>query len=143
MKLVIVESPAKAKAIQKYLGNEYNVIACMGHIMDLAKGGKFGIGVDVNKNFKTYYTPSKDKLGIISDIINSAEKCDEILLVSDPDREGEAIAKHLKYILQTTGKPMFRAKFHEITKVGVHKGIKEKHDIDMNMAASQEARRVL
>lgn len=143
MKLIIVESPSKIKTIQKYVGDEYKVVASVGHIMDLAKGGKYGIGVDVNNNFKTSYVMNKDKLSIIDDLILDSSKSTEILLMTDPDREGERISYDLSQLLKSTGKPMFRAEFNEITHSGIEAGLRNKHDIDINMVRSQEARRIL
>jgi DNA topoisomerase-1 len=142
-KLIIVESPNKIKKIKEILGDEYKVEASMGHIMDLAKGGTKGIGIDVNNNFKPYYTILKDKLAVVDNIINAAANVDEILLCTDEDREGHRIAYDLSQILKSTGKPMFRAEFNEITKSGIEKGIKNKHEINMNMVRAQEARRIL
>ncbi len=142
-KLVIVESPAKGKTIQKYLGPDYIVEACFGHVVDLGKGGKYGIGVDVNNEFKPHYVIIEDKVKVLDNIINLAEKCSEVYIASDPDREGEAIAFHLKTRLESTGKPMKRVEFHEITKDGVSKGIKATRDINMELFHAQEARRVL
>jgi DNA topoisomerase I len=142
-KLIIVESPNKIKKIKEILGDEYKVEASMGHIMDLAKGGTKGIGIDVNNNFKPYYTILKDKLAVVDNIINAAANVDEILLCTDEDREGHRIAYDLSQVLKSTGKPMFRAEFNEITKSGIEKGIKNKHEINMNIVRAQEARRIL
>lgn len=142
-KLIIVESPNKIKKIKEILGDEYKVEASMGHIMDLAKGGTKGIGIDINNNFKPYYTILKDKLAVVDNIINAASNVDEILLCTDEDREGHRIAYDLSQVLKSTGKPMYRAEFNEITKLGIERGIKAKHAINMNMVYAQEARRIL
>lgn len=142
-KLVIVESPAKAATIQKYLGKDYVVEATMGHIVDLGKGGTNGIGIDVDKKFKPYYVIMKDKLSILDKIIQDTEKVDEIFIASDPDREGEAIAYHLQNRLETAGKPISRVEFKEITKKGITDGLKKKRSIDLNLFHAQEARRIL
>lgn len=143
MKLIIVESPSKAKKIQEYVGDDYVVLASFGHICDLAKGGKFGIGVDTNNNFKPHYLLMKDKIETLNNIINAADKSELILLAADPDREGEAIAYHLYKYLLSTNKPIKRIKFGEITKNTVLKSIKNMQDIDLNLVKSQEARRIL
>lgn len=143
MKLIIVESPSKATTIQKYLGDEYHVMASMGHICDLAKGGKYGIGINVNDDFKPYYVLMKDKISLLDEMIAAAEKSDEILLFSDGDREGESIASHIKKYLVSTGKPIKRGRFNEITKSAILKAIKNADDIDLNLVKAQEARRAL
>jgi DNA topoisomerase I len=141
--LIVVESPTKAATIQKYAGDDYIVVATMGHIVDLAKGGNKGIGVDVNNDFKPYYAILKDKIEILDNIIQQAEKSDEILLASDNDREGEGISYHLKNKLASTGKPIKRIGFNEITKSAIAKAIATPRDIDINLFHSQEARRIL
>jgi DNA topoisomerase-1 len=141
--LVIVESPNKIKKIKEYLGDNYVVVASVGHVKDLAKGGKHGIGIDIENNFRPHYVLLKDKIEVIDNIINASCECNEILLCTDADREGEKISADVADILKSTGKPIFRAVFNEITKYGIEKGIKEKHAIDANMVRAQEARRVL
>lgn len=141
--LIIVESPGKIKTIQKYLGDEYIVAASFGHIVDLAKGGKFGIGVDVIHNYKTYYTLLPDKLSKLDNIINIAIDCDKIIICSDPDLEGEAIAYALANKLEHLNKPIFRAQFNEITKEGVQQGLKNYGQLNKLKADAQETRRVL
>ena len=106
--LVIVESPGKVNKIQNILGENYVVTSCQGHITDLIKGGKFGLGIDVDDNFKTRYVILPDKISILNNIINLGKECDEILLASDLDREGEAIAWHLKERLAGLDKPIKR-----------------------------------
>ena len=141
--LVIVESPSKATKIQEYLGKNYVVLASKGHITDLAKGGKFGIGVDVDNNFKPHYMLMEDKIETLDALLAAAKKCDQIFVASDPDREGEAIAWHLAQRLADTGKPIKRMVFNEIKKAKLQKAVKEVRDIDINLFHSQEARRIL
>src|SRR5574340_40060 len=121
--LVIVESPAKAEKIQGYLGKDYVVLASKGHITDLAKGGKFGLGVDVDNNFKPRYILQEDKIETLDMLLKAAKKCDQILVASDPDREGEAIAWHLQERLKDTGLPIKRVVFGEIKKAVVLKAV--------------------
>src|SRR5271155_3176798 len=138
--LIIVESPAKAATIQKYIGDDYIVEATIGHMVDLGKGGTKGIGIDVNNDFKPYYVILKDKISLLDSIIRSAEKSDEILIATDPDREGEAMAFHLQNRLETTRKPISRVEFHEMTKAGIHAGIANRRSVNINLFRSQEAR---
>ena len=140
--LVIVESPAKAGKIQGFLGKDYTVMASVGHITDLAKGGRFGLGIDIENDFKPHYVLMEDKIAIVDDLLKAAKKVDHILIASDPDREGEAIAWHLAQRLEDTGKPIKRVVFNEIKKSVVQKAIKNARDIDINLFHSQEARRI-
>jgi DNA topoisomerase-1 len=141
--LVIVESPAKADKIQSYLGKNYVVMASKGHITDLAKGGKHGLGVDIENNFKPRYVLMEDKLDIMDALLAAAKKVDQIFVASDPDREGEAIAWHIAERLDGVGKPIKRMVFNEIKKEALLKAAKEVREIDMNLFHSQEARRIL
>lgn len=141
--LVIVESPNKAKKIKEYLPSEYTVLASFGHIQDLAKGGSFGIGIDVNNNFKPRYILSDDKVKVLDAIINEAKKSSKILLASDKDREGEYIALSLYERLIDIGVPIFRITFNEIKKAAIIKAIENAGDIDMNAANAQIGRRCL
>jgi DNA topoisomerase I len=141
--LIIVESPAKAKSIQKYAGDDYRVVASIGHICDLAKGGKMGIGIDIEKDFRPRYVIIEDQVKTVKMLAEEAHKADSILLCSDPDREGEAISAHLLSRLKDIGKPMKRITMHEITKKGVKEAIANPRDIDKELVASQEARRIL
>jgi DNA topoisomerase I len=141
--LVIVESPAKAHTIQSYLGKDYVVMASKGHITDLAKGGKHGLGVDVERDFKPRYVLMEDKVDTLNELMAAASKVDRILVASDPDREGEAIAWHLAQRLEDMGKPIKRMVFNKIKKETLLKALKEIRDIDMNLFHSQEARRIL
>lgn len=141
--LVIVESPAKAEKIQNYLGKDYIVLASKGHITDLAKGGRFGLGVDVENNFKPHYVLMEDKIDTLDTLLGAAKKVDQIFVASDPDREGEAIAWHLAQRLADVGKPIKRMVFNEIKKAKLQQAVKDVRDIDMNLFHSQEARRIL
>jgi DNA topoisomerase-1 len=141
--LVIVESPAKGKTIQKYLGTNYVVVPCFGHCVDLAKGGKFGIGVELNNNLKPIYHLMEEKKSAFDSIVNASEGCDKILIASDPDREGEAIGIHLRDRLQSTGLPIKRVMFHEITKTAILAEIANPREFDTKLFAAQQARRIL
>lgn len=141
--LVIVESPAKGHKIQEYLGKDYIVMASKGHITDLAKGGKLGLGVDIENDFKPRYVLSEDRFEIMDALLAAAKKVDRILVASDPDREGEAIAWHLADRLADTGKPIKRMVFNKIKKDAIQKALKEIRDIDIDLFHSQEARRIL
>lgn len=143
MKLIIVESPHKAHLIQGFLGDNYKVLASKGHITELAKGGKFGLGVDVNNKFKPRYILSNDKIDVLDELMDAAKECEEILIASDPDREGEAIAWHLKERLEDVGKPIRRVVFNKIKKPTVLSALKSPRDIDMDLVHAQEARRIL
>src|SRR3954462_4415112 len=139
MKLLIVESPAKAKTISKYLDGKYIVKASVGHIRDLPKSNKKAI--DIEAGFVPHYEISKGKQQVVDEIRELAAKADEVLLATDPDREGEAIAWHIK---EATGlKKPKRVVFHEITKDAVQEAILHPRDIDDNLKQAQEARRVL
>jgi len=142
--LLVVESPAKAKTIKKYLGKNFTVKASVGHVMDLPTDK---LGVDVEKNFKPSYVVMKGKKTVLADIAKEAEKADEIFLAPDPDREGEAIAKHIAdHILgklKKNKKPIYRILVHEITSKGVKEALEHPHEIDTNMFNSQQARRIL
>ena len=139
MKLLIVESPSKAKTIEKYLGGEYTVRASIGHIRDLPKSNKKA--VDIENGFTPTYEISKGKEKVISEIKSLSKKADEIILATDPDREGEAISWHLK---EACGlKDSKRVVFYEITKEAIIEALKHPREIDINLKEAQEARRVL
>ncbi len=138
-KLLIVESPAKAKTIEKYLDNEYVVMASVGHIRDLPKSNKKAI--DIEKGFVPYYEISKGKEKVVNDLKAAAKRATEVLLATDPDREGEAIAWHIKEAVGL--KNPKRVVFYEITKDAVKEAIKNPRDIDDDLKQAQEARRVL
>lgn len=138
--LVIVESPAKAKTIQKYLGKGYEVIASMGHIRDLPKSK---LGVDVEDGFKPQYIDMKGKGDVIKDLKKRAKKCEKIYLATDPDREGEAISWHIAQMLKLDLEDDIRVAFNEITKSGVTNGMSNPHKIDIDLVNAQQARRIL
>ncbi|MCI9402177.1 MAG: type I DNA topoisomerase [Oscillospiraceae bacterium] len=138
--LVIVESPAKAKTITKYLGPGYEVKASMGHVRDLPKSK---IGVDVEQDFAVDYQPIKGKEDIISDLKKAAKKSGKVFLATDPDREGEAISWHLKELLDLPDDKTCRVTFNEITKKVVNESIAAPRQIDMDLVDAQQARRVL
>lgn len=139
-KLVIVESPAKAKTIKKYLGEDYNVIASMGHIRDLPKGQ---MGVDIENNFKPRYINIPGKTKLIKELKDLASKSDFVYLATDPDREGEAISWHLAHILKLDTQQKNRVTFGEITKKGVSEGMNNIRTIDTDLINAQQARRIL
>ena len=144
MKLVIVESPSKAKTIEKYLkdlGDDFVVRASVGHVRDLPKSNKKAI--DIEKGFVPHYEVVKGKEKIIKELASLAKKADGIYLASDPDREGEAIAWHLKEALKLDSKKTKRVVFHEITKDAIKEAFKNPKDIDLKLKEAQEARRVL
>lgn len=138
--LVIVESPAKAKTIQKYLGPGYEVIASMGHIRDLPKSK---LGVDTDNDFQPQYTDMKGKEDVIKDLKKRAKKCDKVYLATDPDREGEAISWHIAQMLNLDMTNDNRIAFNEITKSGVKSGMSNPHKIDVDLVNAQQARRIL
>ncbi|MFA4967444.1 MAG: type I DNA topoisomerase [Candidatus Margulisiibacteriota bacterium] len=137
--LVIVESPAKAKTLEKFLGKDYKVEACAGHLRDLPKNK---LGVDVDNNFAPTYVVIKGKAKIVKSLTSAASKAGKILLAPDPDREGEAIAWHLSFILDH-GKKIKRIEFNEITKQAVQDAVLHPREIDMNRVNAQQARRIL
>ena len=141
--LVIVESPSKAKTIEKYLGRNYRVLSSKGHIRDLAIKGKGGLGVDVENGFEPTYEISKDKKEVVKQLQNEVAKASHVLLATDPDREGEAISWHLAEVLGLPENETNRIEFHEITKNAVLKAVDEPRKIDMNLVKSQETRRIL
>jgi DNA topoisomerase-1 len=138
--LVIVESPAKARTIKKYLGNDFNVIASMGHVRDLPPK-KFGVNID--EGFEPSYSIIKGKEEFVKEIKKKAANCEKILLATDPDREGEAISWHLSHILKLDSEDENRITFNEITKSGIEKGISSPRKIDSYLVNAQQARRVL
>ncbi|MBL0332617.1 MAG: type I DNA topoisomerase [Chlorobiota bacterium] len=138
--LVIVESPSKAKTINSYLGSDYIVDASVGHIKDLPKDG---LGVDIENGFIPEYCTIKGKGDVIKKLIQLSKHCDYVFLATDPDREGEAIAQHIKAELKGKSKKIKRVTFNEITKDAVIYAIQNPRDIDKEMVASQEARRVM
>ena len=139
--LVIVESPAKSKTIEKYLGSDYKVVASMGHIRNLANSGKFGLGIDIDNDFKPTYEAISGKGKVISNLKKDVKEADFVYLATDPDREGEAISWHLKEALGL--KNYARVEFNEITKPVVINALKNPRDIDYNLVKSQETRMML
>ena len=139
-KLIIVESPAKANTIKKFLGGNYKVMASMGHIRDLPKSK---LGVDIEHDFEPEYINIRGKGDLIKSLKKEAKSAKKVYLATDPDREGEAIAWHLSHILEIPEDSVCRVTFNEITKETVQKSIKEPRMIDMNLTDAQQARRVL
>ena len=138
--LVIVESPAKAKTIEKYLGSGYKVTASMGHLRDLPKSK---MGVDIEHGFEPQYIPVRDKKELINELKKEAKEAKTVYLATDPDREGEAISWHLKELLGLDDEKAKRVTFNEITKKVVTESIKNPRSIDQNLVDSQQARRIL
>ena len=139
-KLIIVESPAKANTIKKFLGGNTKVVASMGHIRDLPKSK---LGVDIEHDFEPEYINIRGKGDLIKSLKSDAKKAKKVYLATDPDREGEAIAWHLSKIIEEDKDKITRVTFNEITKSAVQKAIKEPRDIDMDTVDAQQARRVL
>ncbi|MEG1597087.1 MAG: type I DNA topoisomerase [Bacilli bacterium] len=141
--LVIVESPHKSKTIEKYLGDDYKVIASKGHIRDLGTSGKYGLGVDLENDFFPKYVVIPLKKKIVTELKKEVKNSDKIYLATDPDREGEAISWHLKEELGIKDDDYERVLFHEITKDKVLEAFNQKTKIDDNLVKSQETRRIL
>ena len=138
--LVIVESPAKAKTIEKFLGKDFKVLSSYGHIRDLKKKE---FSIDVEKNFKPNYEIPADKKALVSTLKAEAKEAETVWLASDEDREGEAIAWHLYEVLKLKPENTKRIVFHEITKSAILKAIEQPRDIDINLVNAQQARRIL
>lgn len=138
--LLIVESPAKAKTIGKYLGKDFEVKSSFGHIRDLDKEG---MGIDIDNGFKPHYSVSPDKKKIVSELKSQAKKADEVWLATDEDREGEAISWHLCEVLGLEPENTKRIVFHEITKPAIQRAVANPRRVDMNLVNAQQARRVL
>ena len=138
--LIIVESPSKANTIKKFLGSNYKVVASKGHIRDLPKSR---MGVDIEHDFEPEYINIRGKGTLINELKKYAKDAKHVYLATDPDREGEAIAWHLAYILQIPDSSLCRVTFNEITKDTVQKSIKEPRKIDMNLTNAQQARRIM
>ncbi len=141
--LVIVESPAKAKTIEKFLGPDFHVLSSQGHIRDIEGVGKNSLGIDFNNNYAPNYVIDPSKHALIEQLRNEAKKADKVWLASDEDREGEAIAWHLKEVLNLDPKKTHRIVFHEITKSAIQEAIQHPRDIDYHLVDAQQARRVL
>ena len=141
--LVIVESPAKAKTIEKFLGTDYRVLSSQGHIRDIEGIGKHNIGIDFEHGYTPNYVLEPSKLHLIDTLRKEAGKADTVWLASDEDREGEAIAWHLKEVLNLQPSNTHRIAFHEITETAIKDAIAHPRDIDYNLVNAQQARRVL
>ena len=138
--LVIMESPSKAATVKGYLGSNYKVIACVGHVRDLPKSS---LGVDIDNNFEAHYINIRGKGDLIKEIKKEAKNANKIFLATDPDREGEAISWHLATILGIPVEKTMRVTFNEVTKNVVKAAIKNPRNIDMNLVDAQQARRIL
>ena len=141
--LVIVESPAKAKTIEKFLGKDYHVLSSQGHVRDIEAIGKNSLGIDFANGYEPHYAIDAHKEHLIEQLRKESQKADTVWLASDEDREGEAIAWHLKEVLNLDKKDMKRIVFHEITKNAILEAIEHPRDIDYNLVNAQQARRVL
>lgn len=138
--LLIVESPAKAKTIEKILGEDFKVISCYGHIRDLEKEG---MGIDINNNYQPRYKVPEDKEKVVKELKSLARKSEEVWLATDEDREGEAISWHLCEVLGLEPASTKRIVFHEITKPAIQKAVQSPRKLDMNLVNAQQARRIL
>ena len=138
--LLIVESPAKAKTIEKILGPDFEVRSCFGHIRDLEKGD---MGIDVKNNFKPRYIVPEEKQKVVRDLKQMAKKSDEVWLATDEDREGEAISWHLCEVLGLDPVVTKRIVFHEITKPAIQRAVQHPRTVNMNLVNAQQARRIL
>ena len=141
--LVIVESPAKAKTIEKFLGSDYHVLSSQGHIRDIEPLGKNSMGIDFEHGYQPNYAVDPHKEHLVEQLLKEVKKADTVWLASDEDREGEAIAWHLKEVLHLQSDNTKRIVFHEITKPAIQQAILEPRDIDYNLVNAQQARRVL
>ena len=139
-KLVIVESRAKAETLQKFLGRSYKVMASVGHVRDLPRSG---LGVDIEHDFAPKYVVPRDKSKVVTRLRKAAADAGEVLLATDPDREGEAIAWHLRTAAKLEAKPVQRVSFHEITKDAVREAVGSPREIDQDLVEAQQARRIL
>jgi DNA topoisomerase I len=138
--LIIVESPAKARTLQRYLGKAFDVKASVGHIRDLPVNQ---LGVDIENNFAPQYVTIRGKAKVINELKDAAQKADQIYLAPDPDREGEAIAWHIAEALKSSNKPMYRALFRELTKTAILKAIENATSLNRSLFEAQQARRIL
>jgi DNA topoisomerase-1 len=138
--LVIVESPAKAKTINKYLGKKYIISSSMGHIIDLPKSR---LAVDVENNFKPEYITIRGRAKILNDLKKKAASVSQVLLATDPDREGEAISWHLSNALSPKNPNIKRIEFNEITEAAIKEAVNHPRDIDTSLVNAQQARRIL
>ena len=140
MNLVIVESPAKAKTIEKFLGKDFKVVSCFGHISDLPSKE---LGVNVDGDFNPNYIVTDDKKKVVKELKLLADKAETVWLASDEDREGEAIAWHLCKVLKLDEKTTDRIVFHEITKSAIEEALKNPRTVNMNMVRAQQARQIV
>src|ERR1700761_8183223 len=138
--LLIVESPAKAKTIEKILGSDFEVKSCYGHIRDLEKED---MGIDIKHGYKPKYIVSEDKQKVVKELKSLAKKADDVWLATDEDREGEAISWHLCEVLGLDPKSTKRIVFHEITKPAIQSAVEHPRTVNMNLVNAQQARRVL
>lgn len=138
--LLIVESPAKAKTIEKILGSDFQVKSCFGHIRDLEKDE---MGIDIQNNFTPNYKISDDKIKVVNELKSYAKKSEEVWLASDEDREGEAISWHLCEVLGLNPKTTKRIVFHEITKNAIKEAVANPRTVNMDLVNAQQARRIL
>ena len=138
--LIIVESPTKTRTIKSILGDEYDVVASMGHVRDLPSAK---LNVDVKNNFEPKYAVIKGKEKLVKELKDSAKDYDKIYLATDPDREGEAISWHLATLLDLDMNALNRVTFNEITRTGIEEGMAHPHRIDMDLVNAQQARRIL
>jgi len=140
LKLVVIEAPAKRDTLKKYLGNGYEVFATKGHIRDLPAKS---FAIDINNNYEPHYEDNPDKKQLIADLQKKAKSAEEVLIATDPDREGEAISWHVAHVLGLDPKTKCRIQFNEISKKAVVKALTEPREIDLNLVNAQQARRVL
>lgn len=140
MKLVVIEAPAKRETLKKYLGDGFEVFATKGHIRDLPSKS---FSIDLNNNYEPHYEINSDKKELISQLKKKAQSADEVLIATDPDREGEAISWHVAYVLGLDPKTKCRIQFNEISKKAVIKALEEPREIDLNLVNAQQARRVM
>jgi len=138
--LVIVESPTKAKTIERYLGKNFKVEASKGHLRDLPKSK---MGIDIENNYEPHYISIRGKGDLIKSLKKEASKADAVYLASDPDREGEAISWHLAHLLGLDTTKPIRVEFNEITKDAVKEAFKNPRNLDMDLVDAQQARRIL
>ncbi|HET6399103.1 MAG TPA: toprim domain-containing protein, partial [Candidatus Thermoplasmatota archaeon] len=153
MKLIVVESPTKSRKIQQFVGSDYDVDSCVGHVRDLPSGRKDApeeikdkawaeYGVDIENGFKPYYITIEGKEKVLRELRSKLKQADELILATDPDREGESISWHLLEALKPKV-PTKRVTFEEITKDAVRRALQHPRDVDMNLVQAQEARRIL
>ena len=140
MKLVIIESPNKSEALKKYLGSDFEIMASKGHVRDLPQKS---FAVDIENNFAPSYEVMSDKKQIVESLKKAAKKADEVYIASDPDREGEAIAWHIAYLLGFDKNDKCRITFNEISKPAVLEALTKPRTIDENLVNAQQARRIL